>query len=63
MVSFFALAHCWGWKVVEVLPPVGESGENHARNIVGRRHNSGRVENGPPFVRNKAIQVRWSFPA
>ena len=50
-----------------VFPPVGESGENHARNIVGRRHNSeqpfGRMENGPPFARNKAIQVTWSFPA
>ena len=35
-------------------PPVGESGENHARKNSGSHRNSdqpfGRVKNGPPFV-------------
>ncbi len=43
------------WIVVEVFPPAGESGENHAKKIAGGQNNSdqpfGRVENGLPFVR------------
>ena len=40
---------------MEVFPPAGESGENHAKKVAGGQNNSdqpfGRVENGLPFVR------------